>query len=170
MLSKLELQQAIVAIIIGFLVAPVAVLLKLMIPAFFGMITHYPRMLSDVLGPFWLLIPLSIGGLATGFLVYKLAEETAGGGLDNAISTYHDQNGRFRHRAAPLKFLTTIFTVGSGGSGGIVGPTGFIGGGIGQSRTFMLLLKTAHIGEVSATVWPKVLKDMCQKKNIHVIE
>ena len=45
-----------------------------------------------------------------------------------------------------------------------------IGGGIGQSRTFMLLLKKAHLGEVSATVWPKVLKDMCQKKNIHVIE
>jgi len=45
-----------------------------------------------------------------------------------------------------------------------------IGGGIGQSRTFMLLLKKAHIGEVSATVWPKILKDMCKKKNIHVIE
>jgi len=45
-----------------------------------------------------------------------------------------------------------------------------IGGGIGQSRTFMLLLKKAHIGEVSATVWPKVLKDMCKKKNIHMIE
>ena len=45
-----------------------------------------------------------------------------------------------------------------------------IGGGIGQSRTFMLLLKKAHIGEVSAAVWPKILKDMCKKKNIHVIE
>jgi aspartate--ammonia ligase len=45
-----------------------------------------------------------------------------------------------------------------------------IGGGIGQSRTFMLLLKKAHIGEVSATVWPKILKQMCKKKNIHVIE
>ncbi|MHC4346681.1 MAG: aspartate--ammonia ligase [Planctomycetota bacterium] len=45
-----------------------------------------------------------------------------------------------------------------------------IGGGIGQSRTFMLLLKKAHIGEVSATVWPRILKDMSKKKNIHVIE
>ena len=45
-----------------------------------------------------------------------------------------------------------------------------IGGGIGQSRTFMSLLKTAHIGEVSVTVWPKILKDMCKKKNIHVLE
>jgi aspartate--ammonia ligase len=45
-----------------------------------------------------------------------------------------------------------------------------IGGGIGQSRTYMYLLKKAHIGEVSVTVWPKVLKDMCKRKNIHVLE
>jgi aspartate--ammonia ligase len=45
-----------------------------------------------------------------------------------------------------------------------------IGGGIGQSRTLMLLLKKAHLGEVSVTVWPKVLKDMSAKKNIHVLE
>lgn len=44
-----------------------------------------------------------------------------------------------------------------------------VGGGIGQSRTLMLLLKKAHLGEVSVTVWPKVLKDMCAKKNIHVL-
>ena len=45
-----------------------------------------------------------------------------------------------------------------------------IGGGIGQSRTSMLLLKKAHLGEVSVTVWPKVLKDMCRNKNINVLE
>jgi len=45
-----------------------------------------------------------------------------------------------------------------------------IGGGIGQSRTMMLLLRKAHIGEVSVTVWPKILKDMCRKRNIHVLE
>jgi aspartate--ammonia ligase len=45
-----------------------------------------------------------------------------------------------------------------------------IGGGIGQSRTQMLLLKKAHLGEVSVTVWPKILKEMCAKKDIHVLE
>ena len=45
-----------------------------------------------------------------------------------------------------------------------------IGGGIGQSRTYMLLLRQAHLGEVSVSVWPKILKDMCSKKNIHVLE
>jgi len=45
-----------------------------------------------------------------------------------------------------------------------------IGGGIGQSRTYMMLLKKAHLGEVSVTVWPKILKEMGAKKNIHVLE
>jgi aspartate--ammonia ligase len=45
-----------------------------------------------------------------------------------------------------------------------------IGGGIGQSRTQMLLLHKAHLGEVSVAVWPRVLKDMCARHNIHVIE
>jgi aspartate--ammonia ligase len=45
-----------------------------------------------------------------------------------------------------------------------------IGGGIGQSRTYMYLLRKAHLGEVSVTVWPKVLKDMCAERKIHVLE
>jgi aspartate--ammonia ligase len=45
-----------------------------------------------------------------------------------------------------------------------------IGGGIGQSRTCMYLLRKAHLGEVSVTVWPKILKEMCAKKNIFVLE
>jgi len=45
-----------------------------------------------------------------------------------------------------------------------------IGGGIGQSRTQMLLLRKAHLGEVSVSVWPEVLKDMCARRNISVLE
>jgi len=44
-----------------------------------------------------------------------------------------------------------------------------IGGGIGQSRTQMLLLNKAHLGEVTVSVWPKRLKDICRDKNIHVL-
>ncbi len=45
-----------------------------------------------------------------------------------------------------------------------------IGGGIGQSRVYMQLLRKAHLGEVSVTVWPNILKEMCRQKNIHVLE
>ncbi|MDJ0868912.1 MAG: aspartate--ammonia ligase [Myxococcota bacterium] len=45
-----------------------------------------------------------------------------------------------------------------------------IGGGIGQSRTFMYLLRTAHLGEVSVSIWPKALQEICARHNIHVLE
>ena len=44
-----------------------------------------------------------------------------------------------------------------------------IGGGIGQSRTLMLLLRKAHLGEVSVSVWPKILTDMCAARNIQLL-
>jgi len=45
-----------------------------------------------------------------------------------------------------------------------------IGGGIGQSRTQMAILKKAHLGEVSVTVWPRILKELGRKRNIFVLE
>jgi aspartate--ammonia ligase len=45
-----------------------------------------------------------------------------------------------------------------------------IGAGIGQSRTMMLLLRKAHLGEVSVAVWPAILKEMCSRRSIHVLE
>ena len=45
-----------------------------------------------------------------------------------------------------------------------------IGGGIGQARTFMYMLRTAHLGEVTVSVWPKQLKEVCERHNIRVLE
>ena len=45
-----------------------------------------------------------------------------------------------------------------------------IGGGIGQSRVQMLLLRKAHLGEVSTTVWPRQLHEVCENHNIHVLK
>ena len=45
-----------------------------------------------------------------------------------------------------------------------------IGGGIGQSRVFMLLLRKAHLGEVGVTVWPQELRRICEERNIHVLQ
>ncbi len=45
-----------------------------------------------------------------------------------------------------------------------------IGGGIGQARTYMYLLRAAHLGEVTVSVWPKQLKKICAERNITVLE
>jgi aspartate--ammonia ligase len=34
----------------------------------------------------------------------------------------------------------------------------------------MLLLRKAHLGEVSVTVWPEILRRIGAERNIHVIE
>lgn len=44
-----------------------------------------------------------------------------------------------------------------------------IGGGIGQSRLCMLLLKKAHIGEVQASLWPQEMIEICEENNIHLL-
>jgi len=45
-----------------------------------------------------------------------------------------------------------------------------IGGGLGQSRIYSLLLKKAALGEVSVTIWPKQLHELCEKKNIPLLK
>lgn len=44
-----------------------------------------------------------------------------------------------------------------------------IGGGIGQSRLCMLLLKKAHIGEIQSSIWPDVMREECKAMNIPLI-
>lgn len=44
-----------------------------------------------------------------------------------------------------------------------------IGGGIGQSRICMLLLKRAHIGEVQAAIWPESMYQECREANIFLL-
>ena len=41
-----------------------------------------------------------------------------------------------------------------------------VGGGIGQSRLCMFLLRKAHIGEVQSSIWPDELRDACKRAGI----
>ena len=44
-----------------------------------------------------------------------------------------------------------------------------IGGGIGQSRLCMLLLKKAHIGVVQASIWPEDMIQACKAHHIQIL-
>jgi len=44
-----------------------------------------------------------------------------------------------------------------------------MGGGIGQSRLAMFLLRTAHVGEVSVGIWPESMQKACQAANIPLL-
>jgi len=44
-----------------------------------------------------------------------------------------------------------------------------IGGGIGQSRLCMLFLRSAHVGEVQAGIWPEPMRRACHKHGIDLL-
>ena len=44
-----------------------------------------------------------------------------------------------------------------------------IGGGIGQSRLCMFLLRKAHIGEIQSSIWPTEMREQCKQMNIPII-
>ena len=44
-----------------------------------------------------------------------------------------------------------------------------IGGGIGQSRMCVYLLRKAHVGEVQASLWPDDVVEACKKANIQLL-
>lgn len=44
-----------------------------------------------------------------------------------------------------------------------------IGGGIGQSRLCMFILRKAHIGEVQCSLWPEKMKEDCEKDRIFLL-
>ena len=44
-----------------------------------------------------------------------------------------------------------------------------IGGGIGQSRLCMYLLRKAHIGEIQSSIWPEKMRQMCHEAGIDLV-
>ncbi|RME51738.1 MAG: chloride channel protein, partial [Deltaproteobacteria bacterium] len=99
------------------------------------------------------LLPI-IGGLLSGLLVYTFAPEAEGHGTDAMIRAFHHEKGKIRARVPPIKAISTILTLASGGSAGREGPIAQMGAGLGSwladrlglsafERRIMLLAGTA---------------------------
>ena len=80
----------------------------------------------------WLLFVIPGAGALIGGAISRLAPETRGGGSDAIIDAFHNQKGIVRRRVPAVKLLTSIFCLGTGGSGGREGPTMQIGGALGS--------------------------------------
>jgi len=89
-----------------------------------------------------LIIVPALGGLVSGWLVYRFAPEAEGHGTDSAIDAYHNHQGRIRGRVPIIKALSAAVTLGSGGSGGREGPIAQIGAGFGSFLAEKLRLDT----------------------------
>ena len=77
------------------------------------------------------LLPI-IGGLVSGFIIFRFAPEAEGVGTEAMIHTFHNKRGVIRGRVPYLKALASIVTLGTGGSVGREGPISQIGAGLGS--------------------------------------
>ncbi len=80
----------------------------------------------------WLPVATTLGGLLSGFIVFRWAPEAEGHGTDAALAAYHTQGGQVRARIPLVKGIASALTIGSGGVAGREGPTAQISVGLGS--------------------------------------
>ena len=77
-------------------------------------------------------VVMGLGGLISGYIVFKWAPEAEGHGTDAAIDAFHQGRGLIRARVPIVKTITSAITIGTGGSAGREGPIAQIGAGFGS--------------------------------------
>ncbi|HHZ04377.1 chloride channel protein, partial [Acetomicrobium hydrogeniformans] len=80
--------------------------------------------------PFWRILLLPLGLLASAFLIKTFAPEAHGHGTEKVIEAVHCKEGYIPLKVVPVKLAATITTLASGGSAGKEGPCAQIGGGL----------------------------------------
>ncbi len=106
--------------------------------------SSFTGFIGDLSAPYrWclFLIP-ALGGLISGWLVFKYAPEAEGHGTDGALEAFHRKSGVIRGRVPIIKTIASIVTIGTGGSAGREGPIAQIGAGFGSYVATKLGLST----------------------------
>lgn len=91
--------------------------------------------------PWMIILIISLGGLACGWIVYSFAPEAEGHGTDAAIRAFHKEGGKVRARIPLIKTIASAITIGTGGSAGREGPTAQISAGYGSIAADLLKLE-----------------------------
>ena len=81
----------------------------------------------------WLPVVTTLGGLLSGWVVYRWAPEAEGHGTDAVIGSYLSRGGEIRPRIPLVKAISSALTIGSGGVAGREGPTAQISVGLGTT-------------------------------------
>lgn len=89
----------------------------------------------------WMMLWIpALGGVISGFLVFRFAPEAEGHGTDAMIDSFHRKKGIVRRQVPLIKTIASAITIGSGGSAGKEGPIAQIGSGFGSMLASFLKL------------------------------
>ena len=94
--------------------------------------------------PLLLVVP-TLGGLASGILVFFFAPEAKGHGTDGVIDSYHFKRGIIRPIVPVIKTIASAITIGTGGSAGKEGPIAQISAGMASFVGQRFKLSSRHM-------------------------
>jgi CIC family chloride channel protein len=122
---------------IGVVTAFVAMAFIWLIHEFALLFEHVPR--QHLL---WMVAVLPVAGaLVAGIIIHYLASEARGHGVPEVLHAIHRRKSVIKVRVAVAKWVSAIFTIGSGGSAGAEGPIVQIGSAIGSTLGQLLRVK-----------------------------
>jgi len=101
--------------------------------------------------PLLTVVVILLGAAVSSVIVYTYAPEAEGHGTDAAVRAYHRRAALIPFKVAVVKALASALLVGSGGSGGVEGPSVQMGAGVGSSiaRWFRLSFEDRRIALVA---------------------
>ena len=121
------------ALVIGALAGYAGIALRLLLPMFHELFFVRGASALSFLGPSYVVLLPTIGGLIVGLMVVFLAREARGAGVSDVVLAVLFQGSKMRPRVAGVKVIATSLLIGSGGSAGIEGPIIQIGSAIGSA-------------------------------------
>lgn len=80
----------------------------------------------DISRRMWIPVSTTLGGLISGYMVYKLSPGSEGLGINAAINAFHNLTVRIKNRTPAVKLVSSAVVIGSGGSAGRDGPVALI--------------------------------------------
>ena len=137
-----------------------AIIFRWLISFFQNLFFGVGRNLFSSIGPYYVIIIPSIGGIIVGLLIYFFARETKGHGVPEVMLAVAEGGGKIRPRVAVMKALVSSICIGSGGSVGREGPivqvSSALGSTIGQlfrlnEDKIKILVACGAAGGISAT-------------------
>ncbi len=97
------------------------------------------------LDKYWYLIFPAIGAFLSAILIYNFAPEAEGHGIDAVAKSFHKEDGKVPFKVSIIKAISSILTMGLGGSGGVEGPIAQIGTGVGSTIARKLKFPTSDV-------------------------
>jgi CIC family chloride channel protein len=102
------------------------------------------------IGPYLTFLPPALGGLVLGFGIYRIAREARTFDVSDVMEAIALKGGRISGFVSAMRGLSVTVTLGSGGSGGQIGPVVQLGAGVGSTIGQFLKMSDQRVVTLAA--------------------